>query len=651
MHNPVYRLILSNLEPFKKNFSILIKTAKENGKDYFLISSKSDIKPLTLPMQNKEYILKDWHISVYEDLRDDQGNGNASYHVTMNFHHEDSKLTARLYFDNFNNLLFITYKDQNNNPISKDSISDQKEVKNVILQFTKNYTESFSEKLWDAYSEKLENFIKKYEALLAKLNDKSDYNSTLDEILKTVAEWSLYELRPDSAIMNLFKQLEALAADKIQGTNNNNTSEVFSENKLKNTITGEDKTPPIKIPSRNELAALQLKSINDGLKQIKENLEMAPWNKITQEYNLLTAKFKLINNDDEVLECLLRIRALEKSALDQFNNLLIVESTYKKVSYIDLEALLKVIPFIKQSHYYLAVHSNRMEALKALLQTHKYINLDIPVKPGLTLLQHAYNKKYSEIFNLLLQSGVSCDAPDNLGNTLLMQACMQERKDEMVVLLKAGASNYIQNSSGFTAFGILTMQSKKIPNQNLIKQFIKWCQLFQIDFMQGQYRMRGTPLVFACQQGWNDVVMLYLQENADPNISRETDLLTAFGVCVAKNNVKLCAVLLENSKYPLNQYLLASLKLANSLKNDLVANFLTKYINEHKISHEENSYKFGPGTSISVLDDLRSGFFNKKQKAYTDFWKDLNMKGDAPPPEKSSDKQESDVKSDMSGPS
>lgn len=605
--NPIFQIISLDPRPFSNAYTITKKTA-QSGKSYFLFKPKA----MPLSKQDDTFHLNDWHISIYEDLTKDEGHGEASYHVTINFSNSSNKkIFARAYFNYSNNLLYINYKDP------RDKLIDAlpSETHDQAIQLAQTYSIDFYNLIWDIYSQIHEKFSKQYEKLISQLSRLSrnlqtsqrdvlvKYQTKLDEIIRHIDKWMRFELCPN---IGQFKYLKSLQQQINQRIIEIDTTPL-ANNKLETSTKELEVIAEISTSNkmnRHDQSLQELNTINTQLKELENNKLLLNYQKITLEHELLSKKFDLPSENNDVLECALRINKLEQLADKEFKTLLLTESNYFGITKEEIEKLIKLIPSINEKHLVLAINNNRLEAVEILLKNYPYINLNTPIAllKNKTILELSYEKKYLSIFKFLLKAGAFCNKLDADGQTLLMKACLDEREEEMVALLAAGASNFIRDKLGYTAFAFLTMSEKMQPDLILVALFIKNCQKFLIDFMQGPYSKRGTPLSFACQNNWIMAAGLLITSGANPAILRESDYLSALDICAGKNHTEILNIILEQCKkdaiiFGCNK----ALKVAEQFKQPACVKLLKDYIEKNNISADENRLLVGIGTSTATL--------------------------------------------------
>ena len=235
------------------------------------------------------------------------------------------------------------------------------------------------------------------------------------------------------------------------------------------------------------------------------------------------------------------------------------------------------------------------------------LNLNIP-SHQLTPLQLTYQRNDWRGFSLLLKDlHCSPGCINKTGHTLLQKSCIDRKESAIRLLLQHGASITRYSYEGYTAFGYLTFNSTQKPDMKIVKMVIEHTLLptFLLDLMQGPINMRGTPLAYACQQGWNQIAKFYLQSGADPKAARESDLLSPIEIVVYKNNIELFDYLLANHANSIVEIFQQTLKLAKNLgRNECLTRlntFAEKYHDDIEKIDTDVSYTLQPGASLGTI--------------------------------------------------
>lgn len=617
MHNPIFTIISSNEVVLRKAFqAISRKQATSSGKHYFLITPKQ-IGQSEIFIGAVSYRALDWHISVYEDLKEEEGHGKASYHLTLKMARDQEVLVVRTYFNHFNNILYINVKDES-------GVIQNTPSENTIHNFVSECILSFSNQIWKLYTEQHTLALIHYNQLLNILTEQSAtlehattlreahaswaaYQIHLEALIRHLDAWHRFELQPNLTAYNHFINLQSRVRAKLNELVKQ--MQDLEQNQISDNETSSALYTAVSVGPATQISAQPISPLdilNQRLNDLNGNSNLPSWIKLPQEYALLEKKFALIANDDDALDCVLRMRELEKQAYKELIRLLLPNSGCENINEVELVELIKLIPYIPTAQFVLAITNNRLTLLRLLLQYHRTINLNqiIPQR-NVSILEYAYDLKRFEIFQFLLEAGAFYDQYNSDGKTLLMKACQEKCNKEMVALLQAGASNLLRDKQGYTAIAYLVMSEKEKPNLELVNAFIEHCRFFLIDFMQGPEQYRGTIFNFACQKNWYSVAKVLLEHGADPAMIRMTDKLNALDICAAKNHATLCELILNASKHSIAECCAYALKIAKQFNSNEVITLLEAYMQKSNIPNEVvRVCKVGVGSSLDTLDGI-----------------------------------------------
>ncbi|CAM4437132.1 MAG: hypothetical protein LEGION0398_MBIBDBAK_01379 [Legionellaceae bacterium] len=322
--------------------------------------------------------------------------------------------------------------------------------------------------------------------------------------------------------------------------------------------------------------------------------------------------FNLDNN--EFLEAITNVRKLEEEAKKTLIRIFIIEKEYEKIKKEDLRNLISVAKFNSDtlSIFTFALANNRVSALNLFLEEAKNINLNtkIKIKNEYTYpLIFAYQNKFSEVFELLLNKGANPEFKNIKGETLLVRSCIDNRTKEMVGLLKAKANPFVICQSGFAAIGYLLMLDKGEPKIKAAELFLKHTSNYApevLNQVQGILSYESTPLIYACQKGWTECVELLLSYNADPNKIR-TDGGSPLAMCVGKNNKDLFNKIFNETKIEINYGLCSALAIAETHGKNEFLTIMNNYIKDKQLKDIEACLIFPPGEfSMFKMDYILS---------------------------------------------
>lgn len=635
MLNPLFMMLQLNSKHFKNQFEIVLKK-NQNDKSYFLITPKVSVQNDTKYIINAaEYKIYDYHITINADTAPLQGCPETSYHLTVNLINttDNTKFVLHVHFDKNNKIVFRTLRDDNQNIISIDS-------KTNIDQLVKGLIDTFCQSFWDLYTDLHKRHRGKHEELLNQLTllsqalTKSDniraelehwqkYKDQLLLLIKHLNEWNLIHLHPDNNLLvyfnNLLKNVERKLNDLTVMSQKISSEQCAQPAADENIISVEVSASEIQQvieKDKKKIVIDKLKEIDNQLLVINKDRNVLAWNKICIEHQLLLEKFKLLNEDEVVLDCVLRTRELEKLAYDQLKLLVSSKKDNKKLTAQDCCQLLKIIPYVEFSDVFKAVENNHPLIVSAILNIHSYININLVMQnPKLTLLEYAYKLGHKKVFIALLDAGAYCDRYDQSGTTLLLKTCNSLYVDEMVALLKAGASTFKPDPSGFSAFAQLTMTNNRKPDLGIVETFLNNCSSFNINWYQGPRQQGQTPLSYACQNNWHQLVKLLLEYSADPRIARESDFQTPLAICAIKGFDKSLQMILKYSKFKLEKgHLGQALVAAQQFDQIAIIEILKKYSAEHNLAIDDTvvSYTLGPGSDMGTV--LRAANLSSHQK-------------------------------------
>lgn len=576
MRNPVFNLVDKYINQLKviKNISLELLTATNSMLFYKVtLNNPSNIKTV---INNKECTVTEWHITIFEDLSKSEGLGETSHHVTINF---DNQSTAHIYFDKYNKIVGVTFKADN-----QSYIADSFKV--VLKKLGRNLSLDFTNALWQLYQTFYEEKNITYNQLVVSLTELSkqldvssnveankqvwdQYNHVLTELVSLIEEWSQCNLSDD--IRPSFKYFRSLKAS---------TEQRLSQLSILATEARQ---------AREKLNSSIIATIENEIDALARNDDFPAEDKLLNEYDILAKYLTALNDAPEALRYISRMNEIENRATYLLTKLLLPGKEYEQTATHFLEHLIKIVPFISIKFCRLAVINSRIEALKLIIKHHSYINLNELLPNKITLLEEAYKLKLLDSFRLLLKAGVACDQQLADGDTLLIKACLDGRTNEMVALLDAGASNMTARKFGFTAFGVLIGNESVTPDLNTVQLFIKHCRDFMIDLMQGYDRQRGPALSFACQWKRGELVKLLLENGANPNVVRESDLNSSLAICAAKGFFNICKIILNNSKFSLEDSIYTAYYLSKEFKRTEISELLKKHAHEKKYDLSGNT--------------------------------------------------------------
>ncbi len=633
VENPLFNIISSNIEPFKNDYQIELKQSTQSVN--YLLVTLNQPKVQEILVQEKVYQVNEAHISVYADVRRERIKDETSHHLTLTLERDKKKFIAHTYFNKANKFCFATLKDS-------EEVSISIEVnKTSFLQSSYSYVTDFfniisgiSEKIDTEnraqHQELLKELIAKEtvwkDTQVADTREKAweDYNQHLIKLINHLKAWENSTIQPDLHAIRYFTHLKK-RLDK-------QPSQLFRVEKSSNfeEQEGEDiATPALQASelSMAETSAQKTLLRNKRLAEIKILLEdlkkiggITKWNKILKEHALLIEKLDLLESDNELLSCILRIRVLEETAHETLCTILSSRKDYAKISKKELEELIKLVPTIQSKALFIAVQEDRAQAIDLMFLHHNYLNSNITNHTKNSLFMLASTDQSSKSFTCLLKINAFCDGftAEKNSRTLLMQACNKLNETNIQALLEAGASPFIKSDEGYNAFGYLTMRDDRIPPLNLVKLFL--ARLFPnkdadslVNSLQGALNQQGTAFTFACQKGWLNLASLYLECGANPTIARETDLNCSMTICAAKGHLEIFAVILEKSKFELERkYLVKPYLAAKNCQQAKIIQLIEEYARKRgfcitEAKNTEQVTHFGAGTSQEILRSMASG--------------------------------------------
>ena len=612
MKNVIFNLLQFKKDVLAANYNLQPKQA-QSQKNYLLIEPKVPlVQQATLVNKSGvEYTVTDYHFSVYEDLRLKNIGLQSHYHLTINLvDQQQQPLCGRIYYYEFNKVVAAFFKNDNN-----ELVDDFNEAN--VRQFAKLYTTDFANSVYHIYQELDLEHSNQYEQLITELSKQSQaaynpeftdetarevYQGQLAKVIAHLEQWQLYQFNPRRQPLQLFLNLKqqinaryTTEKEKSLHLNTRSTPEYMS---VESIVMKRADEPITSVRQAKSKSTKKLLDLDNKITRLKKDASLNHYAKLSQEYKLQTAQFELCEHDEEALECLVRCRDLEKLALRMLKEYLVFPNKYKNVTGAEFEPIIAMIPQLDLGCVYRAVVKNKPNILNYLLKHPTKINIDAPfTNKQVYLLPLAYEMGHTEIFQVLLQNGAFSDKQNDQGFTLLMNSCLDERIEEMLALLQAGASTTICNRMGYSAFGCLTMRSEQRgnklvsvpPKYSVVRLFLDHAQGLKIDFMQGHSYLKGTPLLFACQNNWPKLVKLYLSHKkyqANPNVVRETDFNNALSIATFKNHQAICRDILTYSAYDLSHSCTTALSVAKEYRRKEVVALLEDYIKQHQINTE-----------------------------------------------------------------
>ncbi len=653
MKNPNFFFIQAAQKKFANMGSISLKTTRPDDEtqykqqQYYMITPAQCINEQFLI--DKELVeLSDQHISIYEYQSKHEISKLSSTHVTLAF---ESSKRMHFYFDRYGNYLSNDVK-----KVAKEIINFEPRLINIAISYASQFY-SVANSVHNLYKQQFDKHYKPKLDELSQLHmerekttsDKkssemlNEIEQSTNEIITLLKKYQSVLLESNDNLITFFsRHLNAIKEkkamqEKIGVKREETESKVNSKEMLaakvskkddeekRLTVASKEKSPALSktVAVKNRISEIKQEIIildkqltvsrKNKKQQAAINVTLLRAANLVKKHSLYSDLFEISSNDDDVLNSIIQQRQIVKQARAELNYVIRNKSHYVHLLQDEHKAkvlipLLKLIDLsLDDFGQALLFHCDDLLLLIHKIAPNLNLNLTIP-SLRLTPLQLAYERSYWKGFSLLLEQ-LNCfpDCIDQKGYTLLQKSCIAQKEKPMHLLLQHGASLTRYSYEGYTAFGYLTFQPGKEPSISTLNKVIKSSSrsIFFLDLMQGARNMRGTPLSYACQQGWNKIVKFYLQNGADPTAVRETDMRTSIEIIIDKNNLEMFDYLLmhhaDSVVKVFHQTLQCAQELGRSKYIDRLNSFAEQYHDDiEKIDSNQKVYTLPIGSSVAM---------------------------------------------------
>ncbi len=609
MLNLVYSLIQENTESVKSIFKVESKTSKENENYFMLFPLNQDGKTQELLMNNKLYVPIEYHITIYEitHLKEQ----NAAFHITIEFknNEESYKIITREYFDEFGKPIHATYK-------VGDVFLNNIQGYDNVLNFSKDKIIKFYNIVQSFYNEKRTNYLMEYKKILDDLENKSHCLENTSTSINAIKKYKIYENALKEATtyiesQSLFFKETASTLDILKGLLKNITvvNEERIQEKINLSISKEKITPSIDLNYQQSSTKKISKIDKDevAIREIDNNLKkialLDKYTQIISEYELQKSKLRLLKKDNDILITLARIRDIETIASSIIATFIIKKDNCD-MNERDFSQLLNLNQ-TPQGMICLAVKNNNVTALKLILKKFPLTNLNIKTTPigekvDYYLLELSYNKKYYELFKLLLESGAVPDFkiedPTKYQETLLQRTCQDNRTKEMKDLLEVKANPYYKSLKGYHPLGsLLCNYHKNKEARPAIKAQIRlFLQFFsnKNDYTVINYREsftfdQSSALAKTCIWDLPKLAELLLEHHANPNILC-SNLSSPLDRCIEHDNMSFFQMVLTKSLYKIEEGLYSAYAFAIKNNKSEFISVISNYIKNNNLKIDNN---------------------------------------------------------------
>jgi hypothetical protein len=612
--NSLYKLI-NEQKAFMKEAFILFPRASGLDTNYFMLIPRNGDRSV-INTEYGELNAIGYHITVFDKLKESVK--HSTFHITICLVDDNKKnFIARIFYRGFGTPIFYTIKDTETNLVNLGSGDELLAfgTKNIdpfiqrVLSLQQNYKVQFQElsnkfiaeqnilaEIRDGFLEDLLKYKESVIAIIAHIKSEPlfnhEYLPTLKWYKKALAETenklnfliSTSLPKPPAEPVIFPAESESIKARSTHSKVGFYTPK-NSPSSTKSTVKKEvDKTRVLVNELHEKMAAVMSSKTNDLDKIIQE------YELIKQKVSLLLGplnskgkKVKKSQDDVELLDTEIRCNQL----LEQIDSILL-KAFNDEICHEKDDVLLRLLQHSSlktQMLIGLAVNNNRPRLLELVLGARRDFKLDFKTQiEKQYLLEIAYNKGYLAVFQCLLAHNASPNIQVGAKKQpLLNRVCFDGRTDEMEALLEAHANPLVLDASGFAPLGILIMREpccfNNIPMANVFLTYAPHA----MEQLQGWVVKKCTPLTYACQNNDRDAVELLLKFGADPNNVRE-DNISAFGVCVYKENFELFIYLVEKSTVPISKGLFNALDLAVFCKLPQFIEYIIEYSDKHQLN-------------------------------------------------------------------
>ncbi|MFJ1267132.1 ankyrin repeat domain-containing protein [Legionella lytica] len=572
--NPLYRLLNEKQQAFMKGFRVQSKNSLDYGPYHMLDFAVTRNKVRTAL---GEFTPVDAHISIYEE--DKREVGHSAFHLTANLENNvGDEYCAHIYYSQSGDYIFHSFRDGQNKFYELKAVEG-------LLSFDKNNIQQFLSTLKELQRE----YHNKYSTLVNTANNLSKslesnvpnkktlerYKDSVSDLIQFINSGTFFN-QDHLASIKIHEDLLEEAQLKI------NSLHTAARNKavpvIKETPVQEPSLPAASKSVETESTSRKIDELNKKIVALSQKRKSRTPSLILQENDLYKQKLTLLQKSDSSSS---KKSAKKTNHQDTDNEFMM---TLNKVTELQEEINRCILDILKDNKRYSAdtkalhslisscsiktnvvlqtvVECNRGATFEYLVAQRKDIDVNAVSASNASMLEIAYKKHHFEMFKQLLQNKASPDVICSNKNSLLYCACEEGRFKEMELLLEAGANPLLMNADGFNPFGALVF---KQPQIDLLALFLRHAP-DALNQKQGKKNQKRSPLASACEAQWDAGVSFFLDHSADSNIKGD-DGLTALGVCVANNNLKLFKMILEKSKISLTESLHNALDTAVFLK-------------------------------------------------------------------------------------
>ncbi len=655
--NPLYKLIEDMKEFMKEDFILFPRTSLSNKNYYMLVPRSRDTNKITTEHGNLTAV--GFHVTVYEEVMKEVH--GSTFHITISLIDENKQsYVARIYYNKYGTYLFNTIKDKDGSFVNLDNIDK-------LLVFSADSIELFVDKILHLKN----GFDEQYQALQEELGQLSselahvgsgllrtkllEYKQGLQAIINHIQSNALFNqdylgelrfynhsLRETVQRLSEIKVTKTDAVPVVEDVTSSEERVKFEPSRPKNLKGSSRSTQPV-VKKEATIAkdSEQIVGLNKKIAAVSLLKEITLVDKVLQEYELQKQKLTLLNktngkkankssrsrNEDDFLDTTIRCNQL----LEEINKLVVNslndEVAYKAMDTQSMKLLLQQCNLKTEHLVELAVSNNHLLGLKLLMQIRKDIQLETKAhKSRPSLLEVAYDKGHSDMFQFLLQHKVSPNTVCLNKEPILFRACADGRAKEMEALLEAKANPLALDPKGFAPLGGMLMRTdRKSIHTPMTKVFLTYAP-HAMDQTQGRQCNECTPLAYACQENMWDAVELLLRFGADPNKPRY-DGHTPFGICVYKDNFELFKYVMENSTVPIRDGLSNALDMAVVCNKQYFIDYILNYSDKHQLDlsmpdADEAMQRFEKCKQFSLVkptgNNISSFFFHNLLNADSD---------------------------------
>ncbi len=232
----------------------------------------------------------------------------------------------------------------------------------------------------------------------------------------------------------------------------------------------------------------------------------------------------------------------------------------------------------------LAVEKENLKLLELLLA--RKVDLEIPFQDGNTALMAALKKKNETIASLLVDEGANINMKSSDGHSPLIQSILNSFFNFSVKLINKGADIKQKYESSSIIWLVLSDYSKDQSNKLINILVEKGIDLDQ------ESNDGFTELMYAIDQGDDELVQLLLDREADVNYYSENSKSTPLSIAIVHGNLPIMQKLIQH-KVDINyekKNLSSAISLAIEKSNNEILKLLLKNGAEIKTKPNGNSY-------------------------------------------------------------